>query len=156
MKKVLSLVLALAMLFTMGTLAFAADEEKPITVNFVIDGEVVKSIQVDYGEDYNSQAPDIRRVISNGIKYEFGGWETNDYYYGGTIYETLPIIEEGTPIYEITFKATIGETVYDGEEIFEDIVGDSAAAGLKSIWEGFLAFIQQVILYIAAFISFGN
>lgn len=156
MKKVLSLVLALAMLFTMGTLAFAADEEKPITVNFVIEGEVVKSIQVDYGEDYNSQAPDIRREISNGIKYEFGGWETNDYYYGGTIYETLPVIEEGTPIYEITFKATYTETEYDGEEIFEDIVGDSAAAGLKSIWEGFLAFIQQVILYIAAFISFGN
>lgn len=156
MKKVLSLVLALAILFTMGTLAFAADEEKPITVNFVIEGEVVKSIQVDYGEDYNSQAPDIRREISNGIKYEFGGWETNDYYYGGTIYETLPVIEEGTPIYEITFKATYTETEYDGEEIFEDIVGDNAAAGLKSIWEGFLAFIQQVILYIAAFISFGN
>ncbi len=154
MKKVLSLVLALAMLFTMGTLAFAADEEKPITVNFVIEGEVVKTIQVDYGEDYNSQAPDIRREISNGIKYEFGGWETNDYYYGGTIYETLPVIEEGTPIYEITFKATYTETEYDGEEILEDIVGDNAAAGLKTIWENFLAFLQQIILYIAAFISF--
>lgn len=155
MKKVLSLVLAMVMLFTLGTVAFA-EEEKPITVNFVINGELVKSIQVDYEEDYNSQAPDVRREISNGIKYEFGGWETNNYYYTGTIYEKLPVIEEGTPIYEITFVATYTETEYDGEEIIEDILGDNTVAGFKSIWEGFLQFLQQVILYIAAFISFGN
>ena len=155
MKKVLSLVLALMMLFTLGTVAFAEDE-KPITVNFVIDGELVKTIQVDYEEDFNSQAPDVRREISNGIKYEFGGWETNDYYYTGTIYENLPVIEEGTPIYEITFIATYTETEYDGEEIAEDVFGENAVAGFKTIWEGFLKFLQQVILYIAAFISFGN
>ena len=155
MKKVLSLVLALVMLFTLGTVAFAEDE-KPITVNFVIDGELVKTIQVDYEEDFNSQAPDVRREISNGIKYEFGGWETNDYYYTGTIYENLPVIEEGTPIYEITFIATYTETEYDGEEIAEDVFGENAVAGFKTIWEGFLKFLQQVILYIAAFISFGN
>ncbi len=153
MKKVLSLVLALAMLFTLGTIAFAADE-KPITVNFVIGGELVKTIQVDYEEDFNSQAPDVRREISNGIKYEFGGWETNNYYYTGTIYEKLPVIEEGTPIYEITFSATYTETEYDGEEILGDIVGDDTIAGFKSIWASFLAFLQKVIIYIAALISF--
>ncbi|MBQ7296049.1 MAG: hypothetical protein IJW86_07635 [Clostridia bacterium] len=155
MKKVLSLMLALAMLFTMGTVAFAADE-KPITINFVIEGELVKSIQVDYGEDYNSQAPDIRREISNGIKYEFGGWETTNKYYGGTIYEKLPVIEEGTPVYEITFTATYTETEYDGEEIASDILGDNTVAGFKTIWASFVEFLQQVLLYIAAFISFGN
>ncbi len=153
MKKVLSLVLALAMLFTMGTIAFAADE-KPITVNFVIDGELVKTIQVGYGEDYNSQAPDIRREISNGIKYEFGGWETDNRYYGGTIYENLPVIDEDVPVYELTFTATYTETEYDGEEILGDIIGDGAVSGFKTIWESFIAFIQQIILYIAAFISF--
>lgn len=155
MKKVLSLVLALVMLFTLGTVAFA-EEEKPITVNFVIGGELVKTIQVDYDEDYNSQAPDIRREISNGIKYEFGGWETNNYYYTGTIYETLPVIEDGTPIYEITFVATYTETEYDGEEILEDIIGDNAMTSVKTIWASFIEFLQKVILYIAAFISFGG
>lgn len=153
MKKVLSLVLALAMLFALTAVAFAADK-KPVTVHFVIEGEVVKTIQVDYGEDYNSQAPDIRREISNGIKYEFGGWETDHKYYGGTIYETLPVIDEDVPVHEITFTATYTETEYDGEEILGDIVGDEAVTGLKSIWDEFVKFLQQVLLYIAAFISF--
>lgn len=153
MKKILSLVMVLAMLFTLGTVAFAADE-KPITVNFVIDGELVKSIQVDYEEDFNSQAPDIRREISNGIKYEFGGWETTNKYYNSTIYETLPVIEEGTPIYEITFTATYTETEYDGEEFAEDIFGENTVAGFKTVWAGFIEFLQKVILYLAAFISF--
>ena len=155
MKKVLSLVLAMVMLLALGTVAFA-EEEKPITVNFEIDGEIVKTIKVDFDEDFNSQAPDIRREISNGIKYEFGGWETLNYYYTGTIYETLPVIEEGTPIYEITFIATYTETEYDGEEIAEDIFGENAVAGFKTIWAGFVEFLQKVILYLAAFISFGN
>ena len=66
------------------------------------------------------------------------------------------MIEEGTPIYEITFIATYTETEYDGEEIAEDIFGENAVAGFKTIWAGFVEFLQKVILYLAAFISFGN
>ncbi len=152
MKKVLSLIVALTMLFSIAATALAADE-KPITVHFVINEEVVKTITVDYGEDYNSQAPDIRREISNGIKYEFGGWEADHRYYSGKIFETLPIITEDVPIEEVTFTATYTETEYDGEEIITDIIGDNAMTSLKTVWQEFLKFLQTIILYFAAFFS---
>ncbi len=150
MKKILSLVMAVVMLFSLSAIAFAADE-KPVTVHFVIDNEVVKTITVDYGEDYNSQAPDIRREISGGIKYEFGGWECDHKYYSGTIYESLPVIDEDVPVYELTFTATYVETEYDGEEIVKDIIGDDATMNLKALWDEFVKFIQTIILYFAAF-----
>ncbi len=154
MKKVISLILALTMLFALGTVAFAAEEdEKPITVNFVIDGEVKKTIQVDYGEDFNSQAPNVKKSISNGIKYEFAGWDCDNKYYNDTIYETLPVISENTPVYKITFTATYTETKYDGEEIIADIIGDDAMAGIKTILAEFITFLKTIILYLAAFIT---
>lgn len=152
MKKFISLAIALIMLFSMATIAFAADE-KPITVHFVINEEVVKTITVDYGEDYNSQAPDIKREISNGIKYEFAGWEADHKYYSGKLFETLPIITEDDPIAEVTFTATYSETEYDGEEIITDIIGDGAMTSLKTVWQEFVAFLKTVLLYFAVFLS---
>lgn len=157
MKKIISLILALTMIFTLGLTAFAVEEEKPVKVNFKIDGEVVKTIYVDYGEDFNSQAPSIKKEISGGIKYEFSGWDCDNKYYAGTIYETLPVISETTPVYELTFTATYTETKYDGEEIVDDIIGgiigDDALSGLKTLLDEFIAFLKTVILYLAAFIT---
>lgn len=154
MKKVLSLILAVTMLFSLATIAFAADE-KPITINFVIDGEIASTITVDYGEDYTSKAPKVLPRISDGIKYEFAGWECNDKYYS-SIYENLPIIEEDAPIYELTFTATFSEVPYDGEEFVEDIIGDEAMFNIKAVWEGFINFLQQVLFYISSLLAFGT
>lgn len=156
MKKVISLILALTMLLSFGTMAFAAqEEEKPIKINFVIDGETVKTIYVDYNEDYNSQAPNVKKSISGGIKYEFSGWECSNKYYSGTIYEKLPVITETSPVYELTFTATYSETEIDGETIIGDIIGDDAMTGLKTIFDEFINFLKTVILYLAAFITIG-
>lgn len=156
MKKVISLILVLTMLFSFGTMVFAAEQdEKPIKINFVIDDEVKKTIYVDYGEDYNSQAPNVKKSISNGIKYEFAGWECDNKYYKGAIYTNLPVIQETVPVYELTFKATYSETEFDGEEIITDIIGDDMMSSLKTIWDEFLVFLKTIILYLATFITVG-
>lgn len=156
MKKVISLILVLTMLFSFGTMVFAAEQdEKPIKINFVIDGKVEKTIYVDYDEDYNSQAPNVKKSISNGIKYEFAGWECDNKYYKGAIYTNLPVIKETVPVYELTFTATYSETEFDGEEIITDIIGDDMMSSLKTIWDEFLVFLKTIILYLATFITVG-
>lgn len=156
MKKVISLILVLTMLFSFGTMVFAAEQdEKPIKINFVIDGKVEKTIYVDYDEDYNSQAPNVKKSISNGIKYEFAGWECDNKYYKGAIYTNLPVIKETVPVYELTFTATYSETEFDGEEIITDIIGDDMMSSLKTIWDEFLVFLKTIILYLATFITIG-
>lgn len=149
MKKIISLLLAAMMIFSLACVA-SAEGEKPITINFVVEGETVKTIQVDYDEDYNSQAPVIRTQISNGMKKEFGGWECNNKVYN-KIYSSLPVIPDGAPVYELTFIATFTEEPYDGEEIVEDIIGDDAMVGLRTIWDSLLAFLQQILLIFSSF-----
>lgn len=151
MKKLLAILLTISMIFTLSAAAVAA-EEKPLTIHFVV-GEEITTVYANYGDDLNELAPSIKREISGGIKYEFGGWETTHKAYAGMIFETLPIITEDDPVSEITFTATYTETEYDGEEIITDIVGDNAVNFLKQAYEKLILFFQEIILMIMGFFA---
>lgn len=154
MKKVISLILALTMLLGLSTMALAAQDDDKVKIDFVVNGAIEKTIYVDYGEDYNSQAPKVKDYLADGKRYKFSGWDCHNKYYNA-IYETLPAIKDTTPVVELTFYATYSEADLDVDTVVGDLVGDDIMSSLKTIWDEFLVFLKTVLLYLATFITIG-
>lgn len=151
MKKIISLMLAVIMIFSVAAMAVSAADEttKPVKVTFIYDGDDGKGlavpketvIYVDYGENFTSKAPKAT-YISGGWKYYIVGWTTDDYGQAGTVYENLPTIPEGDGIKEITFHAEMG-----AEEVtVENVIGGAAEDVVNGLFgESTMDFINYII-----------
>ena len=119
MKKLISLILAVVMIFSVTAMAVSAADEatKPVKVTFIYDKADIKGIPVpetkviyvDYGENYTKDAPKST-YIAAGWKYEIVGWTTTDVGPADRVWVNLPTIAEGDGVKEIT----VGWNVYGG------------------------------------------
>ena len=112
MKKIISVLLVILAVFSLtATAAFAEGEStKPITVYFYDDNSVepVKTIYVNYGEDYNVQAPKFDSYVVGEYKIVHDGWEiTNLKTYNGEFIpiDNLPVFVENDKVTEVHVKA---------------------------------------------------
>ena len=171
MKKIISLILAVIMIFAVTSVGvFAVDATtKPITITFIYDDgditgtngiEKTKVIHVDYGEDYNSQIPygSYLTKDNDGVTYKVftGTWETKTPGYT-KLYEKghFPIFTEIDGVTEITFKAnmdtepvTLGNTLGGAAE---EILGESTMAFFNYIIEQIKVWFGKLMLYIRNF-----
>ena len=151
MKKIISLVLAVIMIFSVTAMAVSAADEttKPIKVTFVYDADDGKGlavprekvVYVDYGENFTKKAPKDT-YISGGYKYFIEGWSTDTYGPKGTVWVNLPTISESDGIKEITFNAQMG-----AEEVtVENVIGGAAEDVVNGIFgESTMSFINYII-----------
>ena len=159
MKKIISLILAVLMIFSVTAMAVSAADEaqKPVKITFIYDAadsnglavERTKVIYVDYGEDYTKQAPKDT-YVSDGYKYFISGWEiagSSD----RKVYENLPVIGQNDGITELTFKAA-----YGAEEITAGgVIGDAAEEILGGETVAFFEYLmQQLEVWFGKFILF--
>lgn len=153
MKKLISLILAVIMIFSVTAVAVSAADEtttKPVKITFIYDVddgkgngvERTKPITVDYGENFTNQAPKGSYTHA-GWKYTICGWTTEgfgkpDYVYSGQ----LPTVLESDGITELTFTA-----VYDAKEVtVEGVVGDAVGGAIDNIFgESTMTFINYII-----------
>ncbi len=164
MKKIISLILAVIMIFSVTAVAtFAADEaEGPVKITFTYDGPdknglpipKTKVIYVQYDEDYTSKAPK-ETYISGGYKYYIEGWEAVGYG-DGTIYsKALPKISKGDGITEVTFKACMGAEVATAGGMLgdaaEDILGENTINFFNYIIEQLRLWFGKLILFLRNF-----
>ncbi len=151
MKKLISLILAVIMIFSVTAMAVSAadDTQKPVKVTFVYDKDDGKGfavpaksvIYVNYGENFTNQAP-TATYISGGWKFYIEGWTTEGYGKPDTVWVNLPVIDEGDGIKEITFSAVMGSK----ELTPEGVVGDAVQDAVNGIFgEQTMSFINYII-----------
>ncbi len=171
MKKIISLILAVLMIFSVTAVAAFAEGEtqKPIKVTFIYDDADIngiaitktKEIFVDYGEDYNSQVPEGSYIVKgdDGKNYSIytDVWSSDKNGYNTTLFEKgkFPIFGENDPVTEIVFKAemaskevTVGGVIGDAAE---DILGESTMSFFNYIIEQIKLWFGKLILYIRNF-----
>jgi hypothetical protein len=170
MKKILSLILAVLMIFSVTAVgAFAADEtQKPVKVTFIYDDansrgqaiEKTKVIYVDFGENYNSQVPTgVYYKTTDGVRYKFYTklWKADLAGYSANLYEkgNFPVFDaadEGV-LTEITFTAQMGVEEVSAENIAGDIaegaLGKDTVNLLTEFIETLKLWFGQLILYLA-------
>ncbi len=150
MKKIISLILAVIMIFSVTAMAVSAADEtqKPIKVTFKYDKDdgkgiaipAEKVIYVDYNEDFTKKAPQ-ETYIQGGWKFYIEGWSTDDYGPAGKVYTKLPTIPESDGITEITFTAQTG-----AEEVtVGGVIGDAADTILGEDTVSFFTYIIEQI-----------
>lgn len=151
MKKLISLILAVIMIFSVTAVAVSAADEttKPVKITFVYDVddgkgngvERTKPITVDYGENFTNQAPKGSYTHA-GWKYTISGWTVEGYGEAGKVWTNLPTVSEGDGITELTFTA-----VYDAKEVtVEGVVGDAAEDVVNGLFgESTTTFINYII-----------
>lgn len=171
MKKIISLILAVVMIFSVTAVgAFAADEtNKPITITFIYDDadvkgigvEKTKVIYVDYGEDYNSKVPEGAYYSTvDGVKYKFytDTWTTTETAYSSKLYEKgyFPAITALDNITSITFKADMAVEEVTVENVIggavEGIVGEETVDLFNSFVELIKLWFNKFLLYIRNFL----
>lgn len=171
MKKILSLILAVVMIFSVTAVAaFAAEEtQKPVKVTFIYDDadssglpvEKTTEIYVDYGEDFNSQVPEGTYYIKgdDGKTYKIYTdlWSTDTPGYSGTLFEKghFNAFDANDLITEITFKASMAtkEVTAGGviEDAAESILGESTVTFFSYIIEQIKVWFSQFILFLRNF-----
>lgn len=168
MKKIISLILAVLMIFSVTAVGvFAADEtQKPVKVTFIYDdantlGQAVtktKVIYVDYGEDYNSQVPTGAYYTTvDGVRYKIFTdlWEADLAGYNRSLYEkgSFPKFDAADEITEITFIAQMGVEEMSVENITGDIAEGVLGEGTVNLFANFIEQLKlwfgQLILYLA-------
>ena len=168
MKKIISLILAVLMIFSVTAVGvFAADEtQKPVKVTFIYDdanlrGEAVTKtdeIYVDYGENYNSKVPTGAYYTTvDGVKYKIFTdlWEANLTGFNGKYFEKgkFPVFEELDGITEITFTAQMGAEEVSVENIAGDIADTVLGKDTVNLFTNFIEQLKtwfgQLILYLA-------
>lgn len=130
MKKVISVLLAVLMIFSVFgmTLAYAEEEKDTYTITFVdYDGTVIKTVVVEDGEAV--EAPEYpTREDTEDIKYIFKGWKaegSDELYHKNTI----PAAEEDT-----TYTAVYSEQKIEPTTSFFALI--------RSIFERFNILIE--------------
>lgn len=164
MKKLISLLLSVLMIFTLAAMSVSAAEEttapaeEKIKVIFQDDnGSVLDEIEVSYGEDFTKKAPTVKGYVAEGFKYSHSGWQIEDYV--GVIaankvptnwVKSLPVFDEddGDYVEEVTFKALYAVKPYDGEAVLEDIIGEGTVNYFQVLYERFVAFVNELILFL--------
>lgn len=119
MKKALSLVLAMLVLFSM-TAFMASAEENLVSVKFYNDEAVVFEAQLAPGAnlvEYKIENPS--KTATETTEYTFKGWECN---LDGKLYyeNTLPVVPEG--VTEIIFTAKYSESDVEVRQTFWNLV----------------------------------
>lgn len=119
MKKALSVVLAMLVLFSM-TAFMASAQEDLVTVQFINDGAVVFEAQIAPGEnlaDYEIKNPS--KTATETTEYIFSGWVCD--YDGVTYYQnTLPVVPEDAEA--IVFVADYMEKDIEVRQTFWNLV----------------------------------
>ncbi|MBQ8503700.1 MAG: hypothetical protein IJ491_05415 [Clostridia bacterium] len=124
MKKALSVLLSVLVIFSMvGVMAFAA-EEPAITVQFKDwDGKVVKEIQVDSGTIITQYAPENpERADTDDTDYTFAGWrgEDGELYHKSTF--PTPVLAEGETTKTVVYTAEYTEKDTSGYQSFWNFI----------------------------------
>jgi hypothetical protein len=152
MKKLISLILAVIMIFSVTAVAVSAADEttKPVKITFVYDEDDgkgngvprTKEITVNYGDNFTSKAPKGSYTHA-GWKYTICGWTTEGYGKPDYVYDKqLPTVSEGDGITELTFYA-----VYDAKEVtLEGVVGDTTEDIVNGLFgDSTMTFINYII-----------
>lgn len=151
MKKLISLILAVIMIFSVTAVAVSAADEttKPVKITFEYDADDgkgngvprTKVIYVDYGEDFTRQAPKDY-YINAGWKHYIVGWTVEGYGEAGKVWTNLPVVYENEGIKELTFVAQPGSE----EVTVEGVVGDAVGGAIDNIFgESTRTFINYII-----------
>ena len=173
MKKIISLILAVLMIFSVTAVAAFAEGEteaqKPIRITFIYDDADIngiavpktKEIYVDYGEDYNSRVPEgsYRVKGEDGKTYRIytDVWSSDKAGYDTTLFEKgkFPVFGANDNVSEIVFKAemaseevTVGGVI---EDAAEGILGESTVNFFNYIIEQLKLWFGKLILYIRNF-----
>lgn len=154
MKKIVSLLLAVLMIFSLTATAFAADDaSKPLKIIFTDErGYVLKEINVAYGEDYTSKAPEDT-TIDGGYKTYITGWESD--LQPGVVMTTLPVINAADGFTELTFKASYTTVEVTAENVIGGVVDEILGENTTDLFTSFIQlikeFIQQFIMYLMNF-----
>lgn len=163
MKKIISVLLVVLAVFSLtATAAFAEGEStKPITVYFYDNGVEIKKIHVNYGEDYNVQAPKIADSIIEGTNYKqvHDGWEiTNVGEYKGEIisHGNLPVFSEKDNVTEVHVKAVLKAYENNIENNIKDkIDSNETLSGVSDFFSSIVSLIKtwfmNFILFLNAF-----
>ncbi len=168
MKKIISLILAVLMIFSVTAVAaFAAEEsQKPVKVTFIYDDADIngrlavtktKEIYVDYDEDYNSKIPVGSYLVEgdDGKTYKVytALWSTDRAGYNTTLFEKgkFPVFGKNDGVTEITFKADMAS-----EEVTAGgVIGDAAEGILGESTVNFFSYIiEQIKLWFGKLILF--
>ena len=133
MKKALSLVLAVLLLFSM-TAVMASAEENLVTVKFINDGFVVKEVDLEVGASIITYAPENpQKKATETTEYIFSGWVCD--LDGKTYYQnTLPVVPED--VTEIIFVADYSESDIEVRQTFWNLV-ESIFARINLIFQYF-------------------
>lgn len=158
MKKIVSLLLAVIMVFSLtATAALAADESKPVTITFLDDrGSVLKVINVAYGESYSGQAP-TDTYIDDGYKYSICGWESDLAAFRGQVLtnDNLPVVNAGDDITELTFKAAYDVEPFTPDNVIGDVVDGIFGENTTDLFGTFIQlikdFFQRFIMFLMNF-----
>lgn len=157
MKKLISLLLAVVMIFSLtATAAFAADDtSKPIKITFLDDrGDVMKEIYVDYGENYTSQAP-TDTYVAEGYIYSIGGWEASLSAFKGTVLVNLPTFVEADGITEVTYEAVYDVKEFTADNVVGDVVNGVFGENTTDLFSSFIQlikeFFQNILMYLMNF-----
>lgn len=171
MKKIISLLLIVLTVFSLtATAAFAEGEvtTKPITVYFYDDNGVeLKKIYVNYGEDYNVQAPTLDSYIidsADGTKYKatHDGWEiTNLKTYENEFIPSgnLPVFGETDKVTEVkiaaVFKVRENNIQNNVQDTIEKLPGGEIITNASDFFSSIVSLIKtwfmNFILFLNAF-----
>ena len=135
MKKALSLLLSVLMIFSCMTVAVFAEDEMPApsyyTIKFVDwDGTVLQSGPYSPGEVVTAPANPARASEDKKVEYVFKGWSADG---GNTVYHagTIPIATE-----DVTYTAVYAESKKSNNLTFWQLV-QSIFARINKIFEYF-------------------
>lgn len=134
MKKALSVVLSMLVIFSMvSIMAFAA--EPPITVKFVdYDGTVIQEVKVVEGTILTEYAPanPVRPDVEGETEYTFKGWRGED---GNLYYQSTLPTPDGSDL-EVIYTAEYSEKDVSGYQSFWNFI-ESIFERINKLFEYF-------------------
>lgn len=134
MKKALAVLLSVLVIFSSFAVMAFAQEGDLITVNFVVDGNTIKTVQVRAGEILTPYAPENPvKEATETAEYTFKGWADAD----GVLYQQSTLPTPDGSVAEITYTAEFSE-----EEIVEN---ETLLSFIASIFERINMIIEYFV-----------
>ena len=147
MKKTLAVLLAVLAVFSMFSMAFAAENPStaaPILVQFYVDGKLYHNASVKSGEILTPYAPkDPVKEDTDTTRYTFIGWQETDasgkpvdeeLYYKSTL--PSPVLAEGETSKTVIYTAVFSEKNIEGRQTFWNLI-ESIFERFNKIFEYF-------------------